>query len=436
MLRKVSIAMSVVAVALFGLIGIADRATAATTPIQLIVPQGTAFAALGYDCGGIGEHVYATGFDSSQDPAEGYPTGDVLLSTTCNGSGRGGHSMTHNAWTADTWDPSGALESYSVLSAAPNVDPSFSTTDAPTGNLLYNTTNFRCTSQTGSIPTACFQWADGFAPRPRVTGVSPSFGASTGGTSVTVTGDGFTTATAVDFGGTDASFTVNSDTSITATSPAVTPGTVDVTVVSAGGTSLTGSSDQFTSYGQPTVTGVSPNSGPTGGGYDVTVTGTNFVGTTGVAAGDTPTAFQVVDDGTLSVYIPPSDSGPGDSVDITVTSPGGTSPTTPADQFTYTAPPPPPSVATSPAKGRPGKKVKLTGAGFPGSESVSVDYMTGLSSPDPESVTICTATTTPAGTFNCKGNIPAAPEAGAVGDHTIVASDVAGDSASADFLLK
>jgi chitinase len=111
---------------------------------------------------------------------------------------------------------------------------------------------------------------------------------------------------------------------------------VDVTVVSPGGTSLTSSSDAFTFYGQPSVTGVSPNSGPISGGYYVTVTGTNFVGTTGVKDGDTPTAFQVVDNSTLSVYMIPGETA-GDSTDIVVTSPGGTSPTTSADQFTYNA---------------------------------------------------------------------------------------------------
>ena len=53
-------------------------------PGNLLLPQSTAFAILGYSCGGIQEHPYVTGFD----PTTGYPTGDVYLSTTCNGSGR------------------------------------------------------------------------------------------------------------------------------------------------------------------------------------------------------------------------------------------------------------------------------------------------------------------------------------------------------------
>lgn len=80
---------------------------------------------------------------------------------------------------------------------------------------------------------------------PTVTGISPASGPTTGGTSVTITGIGFTGATAVKFGSTTGTgLTVNSDTSITITSPAGT-GTMDVTVTGPSGTSAKSSSDQF-----------------------------------------------------------------------------------------------------------------------------------------------------------------------------------------------
>ncbi|MFZ0668676.1 MAG: IPT/TIG domain-containing protein [Acidimicrobiales bacterium] len=91
--------------------------------------------------------------------------------------------------------------------------------------------------------------AGAYAPAtvPGVTSVVPDTGPDSGGTTVTISGEGFTGATAVDFGpGNPASFTVDDDNQITATSPATGTGTVDVTVTTPVGTSATSSADQFT----------------------------------------------------------------------------------------------------------------------------------------------------------------------------------------------
>ncbi len=85
-----------------------------------------------------------------------------------------------------------------------------------------------------------------------VTGISPATGPVAGGTVVAIAGDGFSCgpgATAVKFGGTSAAFTVNTDSSITATAPAGS-GTVDVTVT-IGGTDYT-SPTQFVYTGTQT----------------------------------------------------------------------------------------------------------------------------------------------------------------------------------------
>src|SRR5258708_4670920 len=72
---------------------------------------------------------------------------------------------------------------------------------------------------------------------PVITNVSPNFGPDTGGSVVTIIGSGFTGATAVDFGPNAATtFTVDSDTQITATTPAYVPIIVDVTVTTPSGT--------------------------------------------------------------------------------------------------------------------------------------------------------------------------------------------------------
>jgi len=97
-----------------------------------------------------------------------------------------------------------------------------------------------------ATPTGPNQAAPAAVP-PQVTAISPASGTEGGGDSVTITGSGFTDATAVDFGGVSATMTVNSDTEITATSPRGTgTGTVDITVVTPSGESATGPADQFT----------------------------------------------------------------------------------------------------------------------------------------------------------------------------------------------
>ncbi|MFD8478679.1 IPT/TIG domain-containing protein [Kitasatospora sp. NPDC059673] len=99
----------------------------------------------------------------------------------------------------------------------------------------------------GSVPIALAITPQAAPAPPTVGGVSPNTGPVAGGSAVTVTGTGFTGATGVAFGATAAaSFTVNSDTSITATAPAATAsGAVDVTVTTAAGTSATAPADQY-----------------------------------------------------------------------------------------------------------------------------------------------------------------------------------------------
>lgn len=110
---------------------------------------------------------------------------------------------------------------------------------------------------------------------PVVTKLKPKKGSSAGGTSVTIRGEHLSGAKAVRFGETETTeITSDSAESLTVVSPAGV-GTVDVTVITESGQSATSSADQFT-YGKPTITGVSPNHGPVGGGTEVTVTGTGF----------------------------------------------------------------------------------------------------------------------------------------------------------------
>src|SRR5271169_6073213 len=133
MTRKIISGADVPLLISLGALGLAPVAGAATTT-KLVLSESAAFAVLGYWCGGIQQHVYATGFD----PSTGYPTGDALLSTTCNGSGRGGHSTTHTAWASASWTWYGATRSYATLARAPEVSTTFSAEDSH-GDRVYNT---------------------------------------------------------------------------------------------------------------------------------------------------------------------------------------------------------------------------------------------------------------------------------------------------------
>ena len=84
-------------------------------------------------------------------------------------------------------------------------------------------------------------------PAPAITAISPQSGSIAGGTAVTITGTNLNAASAVKFGTVPAaSFTVNSETEITATAPAsLTPSTVDLTVTTLAGTSPVVSADRF-----------------------------------------------------------------------------------------------------------------------------------------------------------------------------------------------
>jgi cysteine-rich repeat protein len=346
MVRKVMFAVIAVAAVLFVTVGLESAASGASTT-SLLVPASRAFSVLGHSCGGIQEQALATGFDATS----GYPTGDVYLQTRCGGSGKGGgyHTTTYSKWVGVTWDYTGAVVSSAVLAAAPtNVDPTFSAVDS-FGNQIYNQLNAvnvlpaNCTvgNTTYCSYRAYLSLAPTFVPPPRVTSVSVLSGPAAGGTSVTVTGTGFTGATAVTFGGTAAaSFTVNGDTSITAVSQAASAGTVDITVTTAGGTSVAGPNDQFTFIAAPAVSGISPNNGTVDGGTLVTITGANFIDVTAVAFGEDLAGFTVNDDSSITAVSPAAEAP--DTVHVTVVTVGGMSAMSVADEFTYTT-----STATS-----------------------------------------------------------------------------------------
>lgn len=158
------------------------------------------------------------------------------------------------------------------------------------------------------------------ASAPTLAAVSPTSGPASGGTTVVLTGTNFAGASAVRFGTTAAtSFTIVSNTHISAVAPAGS-GTVQVTVITPGGTS---NGVSFGYAQTPVVSGASPHQGPLSGGNTVILTGVGLAGTTAVTFGATGAASFTVDSPTqITAVAPPGAAGP---VNITVTAPGGTS---------------------------------------------------------------------------------------------------------------
>ena len=173
-----------------------------------------------------------------------------------------------------------------------------------------------------------------YVTTPAIQSVAPGSGASTGGNRVTIAGSDFLGATAVDFGATPAaSFIVDSAQAITAISPAEAVGKVDITVTGPDGTSPIDPADQFNfALRVPTVTSVTPDTGPVG--TQVTITGSGFMKVTAVDFGTTPATGYTVNRKEKSITVlSPSGSG---TVDVTVTAKKGTSIVTPDDEYTYT----------------------------------------------------------------------------------------------------
>jgi uncharacterized repeat protein (TIGR03803 family) len=136
---------------------------------------------------------------------------------------------------------------------------------------------------------------------------------STAGTTVEILGDGLTGTTSVMFGSGSTSFTVISDTYLTAVVPASgTTGTVTVTTPSG-----TLNSKQIFKV-LPVVLSFKPTSGPVG--TQVTITGTGLTGTSKVTFGGVKTTAFTVNSGTQITATVPTGAKTGK---VTITTAGG-----------------------------------------------------------------------------------------------------------------
>ena len=176
------------------------------------------------------------------------------------------------AWDANTESNlAGYIVQYGTQSGNPttSIDVGNVTSRAITGLTPGSTYYFRVIAynSTGqqSSPSSQVSYTAPVSVSPTVTSLSPTSGPTTGGTVVTINGTNFVAGAAVRVGGALASsVTVLSATQVRATTPPGTAGARDVQVTNPNGQSATRTGGFTYTAPGPTLTAVSPTSGPTG----------------------------------------------------------------------------------------------------------------------------------------------------------------------------
>jgi photosystem II stability/assembly factor-like uncharacterized protein len=175
-----------------------------------------------------------------------------------------------------------------------------------------------------------------YLPPPTVKGVVPGAGPTTGGTPVTITGTNFESPVTVTIGCAPATnaVVVNS-TTITASTPACSASTVNVSVTNPDNSTGFRSS-AFTFGTAPRVDAVLPTGGTTAGGTMVTISGVNFqTGATVTIGGSAATDVTVGDSTAITARTSPHAAG---LVSVVVANPDAQAATL-AYAFSYVAPP-------------------------------------------------------------------------------------------------
>lgn len=278
--------------------------------------------------------------------------------------------------------------------------------DYPWGESFFRTAAGPVTVHVGYCPVGHSTWnadasctslwskrANWSAPVPSNLSFSPSSGPIGGGTVVTLTGRYIVSGledTTINVGGQPVStFSVvhqaargrdmNSyandlDTVRFTVPPGVAPGAAPITVSTEVGTGTARGS--FTYSARPSVTSIAPATVAHDGGAVITVTGANFgtAGTPGVIIDGVKSPLVTrISSTTLTAVVPASsDTG---SVQVLVSSPQGGGVSDAADLTLAAATTSPTVTRISPASGRPGDTITLTGTGFTrlGTEAVSID---------------------------------------------------------------
>ncbi|MFK3979983.1 IPT/TIG domain-containing protein [Micromonospora sp. NPDC050397] len=281
----------------------------AITPAGEVGPAAVVVSTSSGDSDSLGYTYLADGSDAvvtNLTPTSGPTAGGTLVTITGTGfTGATGVTFDGTPGTSFTVNPAGTT--ITVMSPANDAGPA-------TVNLVF---------PAGTAAAPVFTYV-----APTITDIVPDQGPTSGGTSVTITGTGFTGATGVTFGGNlGTNLVVNpGGTSLTVTTPAGPVGPVDVVVLLAGPDAT--APDGFTYVlAAPTISDLDPDQGPTTGGTTVTVDGSGFVpgGTIVNICGRSLPASSVTvspDGLSLTFVTPPCGSG---NTTVTVTTAAGSS---------------------------------------------------------------------------------------------------------------
>ncbi|HET7467684.1 MAG TPA: IPT/TIG domain-containing protein, partial [Candidatus Dormibacteraeota bacterium] len=264
--------------------------------------------------------------------------------------------------------------------------------------------------------TFAAQLTFGVATAATLTSISPTSGPAAGGTSVTFNGTGFDVVagtTTFSFGGPQATgVTCSSGTTCTGTSPAGT-GTVTVTAtvdgVQAGGSATF----TYTGPAVPTLSSISPSSGPAVGGTSVTFNGAAFdpaPGATSFTFGGSAATAVSCSSSTQCTGTSPAGTG---TVSVTATVDGA--PANGSPTFTYIASLTSISPTSGPEGG--GTSVTFTGTGFDTSAGRTTFAFGGVAATGvtcSSSTTCAGASPSGTGTVAVSGNVDGIPASGAV----------------------
>jgi len=326
--------------------GVAATATSwNNTSIVATVPSGANSGNVVVTVGGVASNPFAFTVIvppsiTNLSPTFGFLGASVTITGTNFGPSQGTSTVTFNGATATPTSWSNT----SIVTAVPS--------SATTGNVVVTVNGLA----SNGAP---------FSVAPNITSLSPTSGPT--GTSVTITGNSFGTtqgASAVTFGASTATPTSWSNTTIVVPVPSgATTGNVIVMVNSIG-------SNRVLFTVTPTITNISPASGPIG--TSVTITGTGY-GTSqgsstvifnGTAA--TPTSWSAT-----SITVPVPTGATTGNVVVTV---GGSA----SNGVAFTVLPTPSITGLSPASGPLGTSVTITGTNFGASQGTSTVKFNGL----------------------------------------------------------